>query len=86
MKMQLAGLYTTKKQMKQAAYSRKIVELLNILCVFKFKLVNRWKCLDNMKIKGFSCFPKLGILPGKIQIWDRQVHLAELITPSLLLL
>ena len=31
MKMQLAGLYTTKKQMKQAAYSRKMVELLNVL-------------------------------------------------------
>ena len=31
MQMQLAELYTTKKQMKQAAYSRKMVELLNVL-------------------------------------------------------
>ena len=31
MKMQLIGLYTTEKQMKQAAYSRKMVELLKVL-------------------------------------------------------
>ena len=31
MKMQLAGLYTSEKQMKQAAYSRKMFDLLNIL-------------------------------------------------------
>ena len=31
MKMQLAGLYTNKKQMKQAAYSMKMIELLNVL-------------------------------------------------------
>ena len=28
--------------------------------MFKFKLVIRQKCLDNMKINGFSCSPKLG--------------------------
>ena len=31
MKMQLAGLYTTEKQMREAAYIRKMVELLNVL-------------------------------------------------------
>ena len=31
MKLQLAGIYTTKEQMKQAANSRKMVDLLNIL-------------------------------------------------------
>ena len=31
MKMRHAGLYTTKQQMKQAAYSRQMVELLNVL-------------------------------------------------------
>ena len=65
MKMQLDGLYTSKKQMKQAAYNRKMVELLNVFCVFKFKLVNCQKCLENMKINVFSCFLKLGDSAGK---------------------
>ena len=34
--------------------------------MFKFKLSNRQKYLDNMKINGVSCSPKLGVLlPGK---------------------
>ena len=41
-----------------------MVELLNV-CVFKLKLVNRQKCLDNMKVNGFSCFPKLGDSAGE---------------------
>ena len=32
--------------------------------MFKFKLVNRQKCLDNMKVNGFSCTPKLGDSAG----------------------
>ena len=28
--------------------------------MFKFKLVNHQKCLDNMKINGILCSPKLG--------------------------
>ena len=33
--------------------------------MFKFKLVNRQKCLDNMKINGASSSPKLGDSTGK---------------------
>ena len=37
--------------------------------MFKFKLVNSQKCLDKMKINGFSCSQKLGdSAGGKMQI------------------
>ena len=40
-----------------------------VIVLFKFKLVNCQTCLDNMKINGFSCSPKLGVFcQGKIQI------------------
>ena len=64
MKMQLAGLYTTKNQIKQAAQNRKMVKW-SYKCVFKLNFGDRQKCLDNIRINGFSCSPILADFTGK---------------------
>ena len=52
--------------MKQATYSREVVEFCKcLISVFKFKLVNGQKCLDNMEFNGFPVPQNWGILPGK---------------------
>ena len=51
--------------------------------MFQFKLVNRHKCLDNMKINGFSCSSNLGNTAGEryrfVLEFKRNVQLAYIV-------
>ena len=65
MKQQLAG-YTQLKT-DETSYLQQgngwIFKCL--ISVFKFKLINRQKCLDNQKLMAFPVPQNWGILPGK---------------------